>query len=399
MTGCESDCAGERAARAAWSGIAEPGDAAAGLIVQTAGAVRSLELVQSGCSALDLCREIGLVDPAGTGSVAQQQAVELVSGGVERWRPRIDKLNTRGMLRAASLIGAEILCPGDAAWPSQVDDLGVHAPLALWVRGNPAALTGMSVAMVGARASTGYGEFVTMEIASELASRGITIVSGGAYGIDGAAHRAALASDKPTVAVLAGGVDRLYPAGHSDLLRSIAEAGCLVSELPCGASPTRWRFLQRNRCIAAIANATVVVEAGWRSGSLNTASHAATLGRPLGAVPGPITAETSRGCHRIIRDREATLVTSADDVVAMLPSMDATLEMPWNLADELSRTPDEQRVLDALSVRLHRPVDDVARRAGLSVAEATAVLGRLELAGQIDRGPGGWKKGGPVRTG
>ncbi|MDF2576486.1 MAG: dprA, partial [Agromyces sp.] len=167
---------------------------------------------------------------------------------------------------------------------------------------------GRSIALVGARAATGYGEHVTMEASAGLVDRGFAIVSGGAYGIDGMAHRAALASRGVTVAFLAGGVDRFYPLGHEALLARIADTGAVVSELPCGSAPTKWRFLQRNRLIAAAADATVVLEAGMRSGSLNTAGHAAALGRPLGAVPGPVTSPASAGCHRLLREFDAVCV-------------------------------------------------------------------------------------------
>ena len=147
-----------------------------------------------------------------------------------------------------------------------------------------------------------------MESSAGLVDRGFTIVSGAAYGIDGMAHRAALASGGTTVAFLAGGVDRFYPLGHEALLGRIAEQGAVVAELPCGSAPTKWRFLQRNRLIAAATEATIVLEAGMRSGSLNTAGHAAALGRPLGAVPGPVTSPASAGCHRLLREYDAVCV-------------------------------------------------------------------------------------------
>ena len=131
------------------------------------------------------------------------------------------------------------------------------------------------------------------------------------------AHRAALASDGTTIAFLAGGIDRFYPLGHESLLTRIAQTGAVVSELPCGAAPTKWRFLQRNRLIAAASQATVVLEAGIRSGSLNTAGHAAALGRPLGAVPGPVTSPASAGCHRLLREFDAVCVVDADQMAEL----------------------------------------------------------------------------------
>ena len=189
----------------------------------------------------------------------------------------------------------------------------------MWVRGRPDALAWSvpTIALVGARAATGYGEHVAMEASAGLVDRGFAIVSGGAYGIDGMAHRAALASDGTTIAFLAGGIDRFYPLGHESLLSRIAQTGAVVSELPCGAAPTKWRFLQRNRLIAAASQATVVLEAGIRSGSLNTAGHAAALGRPLGAVPGPVTSPASAGCHRLLREFDAVCVVDADQMAEL----------------------------------------------------------------------------------
>jgi DNA processing protein len=247
---------------------------------------------------------------------------------------------------------------------------------------------------VGARAATGYGEHVAGELAADLARRGVVVVSGGAYGIDGTAHRAALGVGGTTIAVMAGGAERAYPAGHTSLLEEVAATGAVISEVPCGGAPTKWRFLSRNRLIAALTGATVVVEAGVRSGSLNTANHAATLGRPIGAVPGPITSPSSAGCHRLLREHEAQCVTGVGDVLELLDP--ATLFEP---GDELAgrdasprpRTDDTTRVRDALSTRSRREVAEVARRSGMSVADVETRLGLLLLAGEADRGSGGWR--------
>lgn len=240
--------------------------------------------------------------------------------------------------------------------------------------------------MVGARASTAYGEHAAAEIVGPLAADGTSIVSGGAYGIDGVAHRVALGTDGRTLAILAGGVDRAYPSGHAGLLVRVAGSGAVVSEVPCGTAPTRWRFLARNRLIAAVAAATVVVEAGRRSGSLNTAGHAASLGRPLGAVPGPITSATSAGCHRLFREYAAHCVTTADEVRELLG---AAPSAPPSIPAE---DPDMIRIADALSTRHGRAVDELARAAGLSLDRVTALLGILELDGAVVRTPGGWRR-------
>jgi len=232
-----------------------------------------------------------------------------------------------------------------------------------------------------------------MEASAGLVDRGYTIVSGAAYGIDGMAHRAALASHGFTVAFLAGGLDRFYPGGHEELLTRIAETGAVVSEVPCGTAPTKWRFLQRNRLIAAASQATVVLEAGWRSGSLNTAGHASALGRPLGAMPGPVTSVTSAGCHRLIRDYDAVCVTNADEMAELAPLDGArAVHDPARSLGEPQAAPELTRLLDALSSRSPRTTTDVAARAGLSVAMVQGLLGSLQLEGGVRESERGWTR-------
>jgi DNA processing protein len=369
----------ERFARAAWTGIAEPGDGAAGILVGSLGPARALTALIDRIPPDRLAAE---VTDAG-GQLGEDDLTEAVA----RWQPRLKSALALLALRQAGRYGMRLLIPGDPAWPDGLADLGPHGPLALWARGDVAALDRMprSLSLVGARAATGYGEHVAMEASAGLVDRGFAIVSGAAYGIDGMAHRAALASGGTTVAVLAGGLDRFYPSGHEALLTRIVESGLVVSEVPPGTPPTKWRFLQRNRLIAALSRATVVLEAGWRSGSLNTAGHAAALGRPLGAVPGPVTSAASAGCHRLIREYDAVLVTNAAEMAELAgePSPDAE---PVGAG----RSSDETRVLDALSTRSPRGVDEVARRSGLSVAGTQAVLGGLELDGAAALRDRGW---------
>ncbi len=212
--------------------------------------------------------------------------------------------------------------PGDTEWPGQLDDLGDGRPLGLWVRGTPDlrmwALR--SVALVGARACTEYGAFMAATLAAGLAEKGWIVVSGGAYGIDGAAHRGALGAGGATVAVLACGVDRPYPRGHAGLIGRIAEQGLVVGELPPGEHPTPSRFILRNRVIAALTRGTVVVEAAHRSGSLVTARAARRLGRHTIGVPGPATSGLSAGVHELLR-QDAALVTDADEIVELVGDM------------------------------------------------------------------------------
>jgi DNA processing protein len=367
----------DRFARARWSGIAEPGDADAGRLIAAIGPHRAVELLDSGAAA----------------RVLEELADGDFADAVARWGPRVRQVDPLLHLRQAARFGARLVVPGDAAWPVGLDDLGVHAPSALWVRGDTGLLGRLdrSVAIVGARAATGYGEHVTIELASGLVDRGFAIVSGAAFGIDGAAHRAALASRGSTVAFLAGGVDRFYPSAHETLLTRIVDHGAVVSEVPCGTAPTKWRFLMRNRLIAAASSGTVVVEAGWRSGSLNTAGHAAQLGRPLGAVPGPVTSSASAGCHRLIREYDATCVTTAQEIAELVdPEFPSG---PPPTADAGDPTPERTRVLDALT-RTGRDVARIASIAGLSVDATRAELGLLDLDGLASLTPTGWRRKG-----
>lgn len=305
-------------ARAAWTTLIEPGDRVAGRLIDTCGPERALQFIIDRFSAREIIRECELVDEFQDG---QESFEEDLAEGLHRWIPRLNSSDALNAVHHAAQLGAFLLTPEQSGWPAGVNDLGFHKPVALWCRGQHSALGGFenSIAVVGARASTGYGEHVTMETVSALAERGVAIVSGAAYGIDGMAHRSALAAGGTTMAFLAGGVDRFYPSGHDALLGRIIESGLILSELPCGFAPTKWRFLLRNRLIAASTQATVVMEAGWRSGSLNTANHAASLNRPLGAVPGPVTSASSAGCHRLLREYDAVCVTTASEMLELLP--------------------------------------------------------------------------------
>jgi len=371
-----------RFARAAWTVIAEPGDGIAGALIASLGALDALERVLVGVTAARLRDELMARDP-----VAEPDDDELRKA-LLRWEPRRDQTAIVRALEQASRVGSQLLTPGDPGWPVGLADLGVHAPYALWCRGDVGVVESLhrSIAIVGARAATGYGEHVTSELAAGLVDRGFAVVSGAAYGIDAVAHRAALASDGTTVAFLAGGVDRFYPAGNDDLLHRVMAHGAVYAETPCGTAPTKWRFLARNRLIAAASRATVVVEAGRRSGALNTASHAAALGRPLGAVPGAVSSPASEGCHRLIRENDAICVTRAGEAAELVLGVeDDMLEMP------VERRPSNQvRVLDALSTRSARAAGHIATRSGLSLHATVAALGALEVEGVVRERDGQW---------
>lgn len=373
----ETDSADRRAAfaEAAWAFLTEPGDRIAGALIRHWGASDALSRV--------------LARPAASSLSGDDVSAADVAEALARWEPRMDAAALFRSLSTARSLGARVVRNVDEHWPDGLDDLGDHGPRVLWCRGDVTALPRRerAVAIVGARASTGYGEHVAMDFAAGLTSRGYTVVSGGAYGIDGMSHRAVLACGGTTVAVLAGGIDQLYPAGHDELLRRIITSGAVVSEVSPGGAPTRWRFLQRNRLIAAMAGVTVVIEAGYRSGSLNTATHARDLDRPIGVVPGPVTSGASAGCHRLLRTNPATtLVTSVADVVELL-----TNELP-DVGFDARDSEKTTRILDALGTESPRSIEVVAARAGMSIPEVTSTLGALEAEGRIERSGGGWRR-------
>ncbi|WP_436772978.1 DNA-processing protein DprA [Yinghuangia sp. YIM S09857] len=354
---------GERVARAALSRLAEPGDTALGAALRVHGPHEVLRALQADGP---LPTEFRRRDPDG-------------------YRVRLGGPAAADDLAAVTRMGGRFVVPGDRYWPTQLDDLGDARPVGLWERG-PVRLRHAvlrSVAVVGSRACTDYGTYVTHEMTSGLADGKWTVVSGGAYGIDGAAHRGSLACGGPTVAVLACGVDVAYPRGHERLLARIAETGTLVSELPPGCTPSRVRFVERNRVIAALARGTVVVEAAVRSGALVTARRARLLGRVVIGVPGPVTAPQSAGVHQLLREEETALVTSAAEVIENIgvigDDLAPCVEGPPQLWDTLD--PEPTRVLEA--VPPHRPASEsaIARDAGVG---RTAV--RLHLQALSERG-------------
>lgn len=304
-------------------------------------------------------------------------------------------------------VGGRLVCPGDEEWPEQlswpVDALGTRdiremaPPWVLLVRGTPSLgeVTHRSVAVVGARSASAYGLHVAGELAFALAEAGVAVVSGGAYGVDAAAHRGALAAaGAPTVAVLACGPDVAYPKRNDELLAQVAEQGLVVSEVPPGCAPTRVRFLVRNRLIAGLARGTVVVEARERSGSLSTAARAGELHRHVMAVPGPVTSALSAGCHTLLRDRQAQLVTDAADVLALVGRLGEHLPQQHSRGrtdprDRLSET--ARRVLDAVPVRRPVGLASLARTAGTSPLVVTQVLHSLLVTGLVEQREEGWR--------
>lgn len=323
-----------------------------------------------------------------------------------RWNRRMERtLNAEAHM--AATCGAWLVTPADPLWPPQLNDLGPARPYGLWCRGDSRHLLDLasapSVALVGSRDPSIYGTEATTHLAAELARRGYTVISGGAMGIDIAAHQAALTqqgSDLPTIAFMAGGLDRLYPAQNSDALNMIVDRGLIMSEVSVGNTPTRWRFLERNRLIAALARHTIVVEARWRSGALNTARHAMEIGRTLWAVPGQINSPNSVGTNRLLRDGLAQTLTEAADILEYDAAAGFELgtehESEWDQAasssalDELTER--QGRVWDDLSPRSYRGVDEIAAALGLSARDVMADLFHLGRCGLAESSGTSWRK-------
>ncbi len=380
-----------RVARAGLLRVCEPPAAAVQVFVSQVGAVAAFERIAARTA------------PAGVLAATRARTVD---------KSMADLLALAEFdLQQALAVGARLVCPEDAAWPAAAmsafdvalakDVEGAAPPLALYVKGELGAVFPYrAVTIVGSRASSSYGERVASEIASGVGQRGLVIVSGGAFGIDTMAHRAALAVDAVSVAVLACGIDRSYPVANAALLGRVAATGAVVSEYPPGTTPARHRFLVRNRLIAALGAVTVVVEAGRRSGSLSTAAAALHLSRVVMAVPGPVTSAMSAGCHLLLRDRArgVILATGALDVLQELESA----ECPALFDDG---APGDVRLTDGLDPVAARVYDAIPARGGISVqgiCESSAVpsnqvlaaLPMLQVSGLVSRDGPFWKLGG-----
>lgn len=334
----------------------------------------------------------------GDAKVAELVARHGPAGAVRRFgrlgRTRVpDLAAAEAEVERVRALGVRLVPPATPGWPTQLDQLEVP-PLLLWVRGVTSLREHVvrSVAVVGARAATAYGRRVAEGLGADLAARGYCIVSGGAYGIDAAAHRGALAVGGFTVAVLACGVDVAYPHGNEALFEQVLHNGALVSEVPLGAEPRRGRFLVRNRVIAALTIGTVVVEAARRSGALNTAAEANTLNRPVLGVPGPVDSHTSAGVHRLLR-QYAVVVTDADDVETELGGFDDVaadgapgLLRPRDRLSELARI-----LLEEFPAHTALSASELAGLAGVASASVPPVLAELAAAGMIRNEDDCWR--------
>ncbi|MFG1736840.1 DNA-processing protein DprA [Micromonospora chalcea] len=374
-------------ARVALTWLAEPGTRSVYALVERIGPVAALDLLLSG-GAPERTLRSAVAARAAAGD-ARAVAAEALARG-ER-------------------LGARLVTPDDDEWPAQVRDLrrlalsGVtrrvdvetDPPLCFWVRGAwPLDETlAHSVAVVGARAATPYGSHVATELGYGLADREWTVVSGGAFGIDSAAHRGALTAGGRTVAVLACGVDRPYPMGNAALFDRIAETGLLVSEWMPGAEPLRPRFLIRNRVIAAATRGTVLVEAAARSGATQTLNRALGLRRHGMVVPGPVTSAMSVGGHEVLRERpDARLVTGLAHVLEEVGRIGYDLAPPARAPERPRDRLDEEatQVLEALPRRRALDLESVAARAGVDLRTAMRKLSLLEELAMVVRRDGGY---------
>ncbi|ASY32565.1 MULTISPECIES: DNA-processing protein DprA [unclassified Streptomyces] len=369
----------ERLARAALSRVFEPGEPKTGALLRTSG----------GASPLLERLRAGEGPPKGF----TKARWEGLTARAVRADPQRD-------LERAATVGARFVSPGDLEWPSQLDDLQDTRPLGLWVRG-PADLRMWSlraVALVGARACTDYGTYLAGALAVGLAERGWVVASGGAFGIDGAAHRGALGVAGGTVAVLACGIDRAYPPGHARLLARIAEQGLLLGELPPGEHPTPSRFVTRNRVIAALTRGTVVVEAALRSGALVTARAAERLGRHVMGVPGPATSGLSAGVHELLRG-QAHLVTDAAEIVELVGEIgELAPEKRGPLVPRDLLSPEAASVLAAMPARGVVPAESVALATVTAKDDVIARLYELQALGFVERDGDGWQLTRRTRT-
>ncbi|MQS14197.1 DNA-protecting protein DprA [Streptomyces kaniharaensis] len=364
----------ERLARALLSRLSEPGDAVIGRWLRQLTAADVVQAIRDGA----VPDHPGLDTPRLAG-----------------YQARLPGLDPAEDLERVRLVGGRFIIPGDTEWPSQLDDLGDGRPIGLWTTGTGSLrlLALRSVAVVGSRACTAYGAHVAGELSAQLAERGWVVVSGAAYGIDAAAHRGALAVGGMTIGVLACGVDVAYPKGNVELIRRIGVQGLLLSELPPGEHPNRFRFVLRNRVIAALTRGTVVVEAAVRSGALSTARRARDLNRHTMGVAGPVTSELSAGVHALIRSG-ATLVTEAAEITELIGSIGDDLA-PERAGPVLPRDllePAVARVLEAVPAAPEgAPVERLARKSGLPPDEVLQRLYELVSLGYVERHGAHWR--------
>ncbi|NBR54844.1 MAG: DNA-protecting protein DprA [Micrococcales bacterium] len=369
-----------RESYATWSLLIEPGDQIAGYLRKQLGVEKSLEILRQRISARELAVELP------EDNFLPPKHLETLQESLECYWRRLDTVNLDKSLSLLSQQGGFLLTPESECWPKALADLSNAEPPALWIIGEPKTFChSPSLAVVGSRIASDYGLGITRDLVRYSVSKQWSIISGGALGIDAMAHLTAIDSKGKTIAFMAGGLDRLYPKQNLELFELIQQNGALVSEMAPGVAPSRWRFLQRNRLIAALGKATVVVEASFRSGSINTAGHANELARPVGAIPGRIDSVRSAGCHRLIREGRAELISTPQQLSELMGFVEPEPEQLFRL------TANQTRTLDAVG---NTPVSiaEIATSAGLTIFEANQATSELQAQKLLVRNSFGWYK-------
>jgi DNA processing protein len=298
-----------------------------------------------------------------------------LSDSRQRWLPRLSKSRLEHLFSQSAALKLKLVTAEDSNWPAGLDDLHDSAPALLFIEGELSTLADLSqaVSIVGSRVATSYGLQVTSSLVRELAQVSRPTVSGGAVGIDAQVHRASIERELPTLAVMAGGMDRKYPSANFKLFKKISDQGALLSELPPGVAPTRWRFLQRNRLIAALTPTTVVIEAGIRSGSIRTANNALELCRELYAVPGSVLSGTSLGTNALIADNKAQILCDLKYFATGAQTM-PNQQIESALA---------KRAQDAIRESGFPSLPEVAKLAGLTLSESELALRELTAQDKV----------------
>ncbi len=363
------DRALELVASAVLAMITEPGDRMAGALARQLGKLALLSLLIDGFETRQVISALAEADSV---EIVRHRFGDLestISDSRQRWLPRLSKSRLTHLFSASQALGLTLMTSEDSFWPTGLDDLQDGAPAMLFVEGNCQKLANLDsgVSIVGSRACTSYGRQITKRLVGQLFLANRSTVSGGALGIDASAHQASIELKLPTIAVMAGGLDRKYPKDNFPLFEKIKWQGALVSELPPGVAPTRWRFLQRNRLIAALTGTTVVVEAGVRSGSIRTANNALELDRELFAVPGSILSGTSLGTNALIADGRASALCDLQHF--------ATGNQSQSFADLESSL--AKRARDAIFEIGYPTRPEIAKVAGLTAGEVALALQEL----------------------
>ena len=355
--------------------VTEPGDRMAGALARILGRLELVELMIDG---LETKSVVSALKMAGELESCRQSFGDLentLADSRQRWLPRLSKSRLEHLFTQSAALKLKLLTPEQDHWPIGLDDLQDSAPAMVFVEGDSKVLGTLkdAVSIVGSRAASPYGLQVTKRLVTELAQVSRATVSGGAIGIDAQVHSTSLEQGLTTVAVMAGGMDRKYPQANFPLFKKIQERGALISELPPGVAPTRWRFLQRNRLIAALTPTTVVIEAGIRSGSIRTANNALELDRQLFAVPGSILSGTSIGTNGLISDSKALPLNDLRDFAT---------------GHELVRQSQQEsylakRAKDALRELGVAERFQISKSAGLTDFEVDLALSDLKRAGSL----------------